>query len=117
MSNKQMLDLYVKAIDLAKEKEGLSNQERMLLNRFKILLRSGAVDDANNDIMQMGKVKRETLHHIRELAESFFEDWIRNSIIDDTERERILDEGKRRADVAEKMLVKELLMHGMILNN
>ena len=111
-----IVDLYVNAIDLAKENPTLSNQEKALLNRFKILLRSGAVEDANSEIALMGKVKRETLHHIRELAEGIFEDRARNCIVDDTERERILNEGKRRADVAEERLLYELLIHGMLYN-
>lgn len=111
-----IVDLYVSAIDLAKENPTLSNQEKALLNRFKILLRSGAVEEANSEMALMGKVKRETLHHIRELAESIFEDRVRNCNVDDTERGRILNEGKRRADVAEEMLVKDLLMHEMIYN-
>lgn len=116
MCNQDTVDLYVSAIDLAKENPALSNQEKALLNRFKILLRSGAVEEANSEMALMGKVKRETLHHIRELAEGIFEDRVRNSIIDDKERERMLNEGKRRADVAEEMLVNDLLMHGMIYN-
>ena len=111
-----IVDLYVNAINLAKENPALSNQEKALLNRFKILLRSGAVEEANSEMALMGKVKRETLHHIRELAEGIFEDSVRNYNVDDNERERILNEGKRRADVAEEMLVNDLLMHGEIYN-
>lgn len=110
-------DIYVNAIDVAKENPSLSNQEKALLNRFKILLRSGAVEEANSEMALMGKVKREMLHHIRELAEGLFEDSVRNSNVDGNERERILNEGKRRADVAEEMLVKDLLMDGKIYNN
>lgn len=112
-----IVDLYVNAIDLAKENSTLSNQEKTLLNQFKILLRSGAVEKANSEMALMGKVKRETLHHIRELAEGIFEDRVRNCIVDDNERERILKEGRKRADVAEEVLVKDLLMHGMVYNN
>ena len=112
-----VFDLYVNAIDLAKDNPTLSNQEKALLNRFKILLRSEAVEEANSEMALMGKVKRETLHHIRELAEGIFEDRVRNSSVDDNERERILNEGKRRADVAEEMLVNDLLIHGMIYSN
>lgn len=112
-----IVDLYVNPIDLAKDNPTLSNQGKALLNRFKILLRSEAVEEANSETALMGKVKRETLHHIRELAEGFYEDRVRNSIVDDNERERILNEGKRRAYVAEEILVKDLLMHGLIYNN
>ena len=108
------IDLYVNAIDLAKENPTLSNQEKALLNRFKILLRSAAVEEANSEMALMGKVKRETLHHIRELAEGFFEERVRNCSVDDNERERMLNEGKRRADVAEDMLVNDLLMHELL---
>lgn len=52
-----IVDLYVNAIDLAKENPTLSNQEKALLNRFKILLRSGAVEEANSEMALMGKVK------------------------------------------------------------
>ena len=80
------IDLYVKAVEMAKQKEGLGNQDKMLLNRFKILLRSGATEDADNELARMGKVKRTTLHFIRELAESVFEDWVRNMDVEDAER-------------------------------
>ena len=46
MTNQQTIDLYVNAVELAMQKEGLGNQDKMLLNRFKILLRSGAQTDA-----------------------------------------------------------------------
>ena len=113
----QTIDLYVKAVDLAKSKAGLSNQDKVLLNRFKMLLRSGATKDADNELAQMGKVRRTTLHTIRELAESVFEDWVRNLDVDDTERERMLYEGKRRADVAEEYLLNQLKYQGIILEN
>lgn len=35
--NQQTINLYVKAVELAKQKDGLGNQDKMLLNRFKIL--------------------------------------------------------------------------------
>lgn len=108
------IDLYLKAVDLAKQKEGLGNQDKMILNRFKILLRSGATEDADGELARMGKVKRTTLHSIRELAESVFEDWVRNLDVDDAERERMLDKGKRRGDVAEAYLLSELKSQGMI---
>jgi len=57
-TNQQTIDLYVKAVDLAKQKEGLSNQDKMILNRFKILLRSGATEDADNELTRIGKVNR-----------------------------------------------------------
>ena len=52
MTNLETIDLYVRAVDLAKEKEGLGNQDKLLLNRFKILLRSGAVSDADSEMAQ-----------------------------------------------------------------
>lgn len=113
-TNQQTIDLYVKAVELAKQKEGLGNQDKMLLNRFKILLRSGATEDADNELARMGKVKRTTLHSIRELAESVFEDWVRNLDVEDAERERMLEDGKRRGDAAEAFLLGQLESQGMI---
>ena len=60
MTNQQTIDLYVNAVELAMQKEGLGNQDKMLLNRFKILLRSGATEDADSELARMGKVKRTT---------------------------------------------------------
>lgn len=114
-TNQQTIDLYVKAVELAKQKEGLSNQDKMILNRFKILLRSGATEDADDELAQMGKVKRTTLHSIRELAESVFEDWVRNLDVEDAERERMLDDGKQRGDAAEAYLLSQLESQGMII--
>lgn len=107
-------DLYVQAVDLAKEKEGLSNQDKLILNRFKMLLRSGAVEDADNEIARIGKVRKQTLHSIRELAESIFEDWVRNLDTNDAERERILREGKQRAGNTEEYLLNELRLRGLV---
>ena len=76
MSKQDIIDLYVKAVDLTKDKKELSNQEKLILNRFKIVLRSGAVEVADSEIAQMGKVRRKTIHNVRELAESVFEDWV-----------------------------------------
>lgn len=112
----QTIDLYVKAVELAKQKEGLGNQDKMLLNRFKILLRSGATDDADDELAKMGKVRRSTLHSIRELAESVFEDWVRNLDIDDAERERMLEEGKRRGEACEAYLLSVLETQGRIID-
>ena len=108
------IDLYLKAIDLAKEKEGLTNQEKMILNRFKILLRNDVVDEANREFAHIGKVTERALHKVRELAESIYEDWARNLYIDEEEREQMLEEGKRRADVAEKLLLDNLKMQGIL---
>ena len=102
------IDIYVKAIDLAKEKKGLTNQEKRILNRFKILLRNDAVDEANREFAQIGRVTKGTLHTVRELAESIFEDWVRRLSLDDTERDQMIEEGKRRADVAEQFLLDNL---------
>ena len=114
MTKQETIDLYVKAVDLAKEKDGLSNQDKILLNRFKILLRSGAVEDANSELAQVGKINKKALHRIREMAESLFEDWVRNLDAPDAERDRILDGGKKRADFAEEYLLNELVQHGML---
>lgn len=57
MTKQETIDLYVKAVDLAMKKEGLSNQEKMLLNRFKILLLSGAVEDANSGCLRLGGLR------------------------------------------------------------
>lgn len=116
-TNQQIVDLYVEAVELAKQKEGLCNQEKMLLNRFKILLRCGATEGVDDELARMGKVRWATLHSIRELAESVFEDWVRNMDVDDAEHERMLDEGKRRADVTEAYLLDELRLQGMIIEN
>ena len=43
----QVIDLYVKAVDLVNQGDGLSNQEKMILNRFKSLLRSDAAEVAD----------------------------------------------------------------------
>lgn len=110
----QTIDLYLQAIDLAKEKEGLTNQEKMILNRFIILLRNDAVDEANREFAQIGKVTESALHKVRELAESIYEDWARNLSIDEEEREQMLEEGKRRADDAEKRLLDNLKMQGIL---
>lgn len=117
MTTQETIDLYVQAVDLAKEKEGIGNQEKLILNRFKILLRSGAVNDADSEMAQIGKVRKKTLHSIRELAESIFEDWVRKLNVVDAERDRMLREGKRRADFAEGILINEFRSKGIIVDN
>lgn len=117
MTNQQTIDLYVNAVELAKQKEGLGNQDKMLLNQFKILLRSGATEDADDELARMGKVRKTTLHSIRELAESVFEDWVRNLDVDDAERERMLEEGKRRGDTAEAYLLSQLKQQRIIVED
>ena len=62
-TGKKLIEL---AIDLAKQKEGLGYQDKMLLNRFKILFGSGVTEDADSELAQMGKVRRTTLHNVRE---------------------------------------------------
>lgn len=114
MTKQDTINLYLKAIDLAKEKEGLTNQEKMILNRFKILLRDDAVDEANREFAQIGKVTESTLHKVRELAESIYEDWARCLSIDEEERTQMLEEGKRRADVAEKLMLDNLKVQGLL---
>lgn len=117
MTTQVTIDLYVQAVDLAKEKEGIGNQEKLILNRFKILLRSGAVNDADSEMAQIGKVRKKTLHSIRELAESIFEDWVRKLNVVEAERDRMLREGKRRADFAEGILINEFRSKGIIVDN
>ena len=112
-----VIDLYVKAVDLAKQGEGLSNQDKMILNKFKILLLSGATGDADRELAQIGKVRKDTIHKVRELAESIFEDWVRrNADISDDERERILEDGKKRADTTEDLIISELKRNGLIID-
>ena len=108
MTNQDTIDLYVKAVDLAKQKDGLENKDKMILNKFKLILLSGAESDADREMAQIGKVRKRTLHRLRELAESIFEDHIRNCKITDMERDMALDEGKKRADYAEEYLLKTL---------
>lgn len=43
MTIQDTIDLYVQAVDLAKEMEGIGNHDKLILNRFKILLSSGVV--------------------------------------------------------------------------
>ena len=117
MTNQETIDLYVQAVDLAKEKEGIGNQEKLLLNQFRILLRSGAVSDADSEMAQIGKVRKKTLHSIRELAESFFEDWVRKLNVVEAERDKMLREGKKRADFAEESLINEFRSKGIIADN
>lgn len=100
INSPETIDLYVQTVDLAKEKEELGNQDKLLLNRFKILLRSGVVSDADSEMAQIGKVRKKTLHSIRELAESIFEDWVRKLIIVEAERDWVLREGKKRQETA-----------------
>lgn len=89
----------------------------MILNRFKILLLSVAVDDADSEMVQIGKVRKITLHSIRELAESIFEDWVRQLNVVDAERDRMLCEGKKRANFAEESLINEFMSKGIIDEN
>lgn len=56
----QVIDLYVKAVDLAKQGKGLSNQDKMILNKFKILLLSGATGNADRELAQIGKERFNT---------------------------------------------------------
>ena len=109
--------MYVKAVDLAKQGEGLSNQDEMILNKFKILLLSGATGDADRELAQIGKVRKDTIHKVRELAESILEDLDRrNTDISDDERERILEYGKKRADTTEELILSELKRNGLIID-
>ena len=111
------IDLYVKSIDLAKDEEGLTNQDKLILSKFRVLLRGDSVDKADKEIAQVGKINRETLHQIRELAEGHFEVIVRSNEMSDSERERIIAEGKKRADSAEAFLLNELMIRGIIYND
>ena len=82
-----------------------------------MLLRSGAVEDADSKIARMGKVRKKTIHNLRELDESIFEDWVRNLDTDDAERARIHREGKQRADYTEEYLLTELQIQGLVTEN
>lgn len=115
MTNQDTLDLYVKAVDLAKQKDGLENKDKMILNKFKLLLLSGAESDADREMAQIGKVRKKTLHRLRELAESIFEDWVRKLDFVDAERDRMLEEGKKRADIAEERLLDVYRLKGMVI--
>lgn len=66
---------------------------------------------------QIGKVRNKTLHSIRELAESILEDWVRKLNVVEAEHDRMLREGKKRADFAEKCLIKEFRSKGIIVDN
>ena len=116
MTNQDTIDLYVKAVDMVSQKDGLENKDKMILNKFKLLLLSGAESDADREMAQIGKVRKKTLHRLRELAESIFEDHIRNCKITDTERDMALEEGKKRADYAEEYLLKTLTIQGLVVD-
>ena len=115
MTNQDTIDLYVKAVDLAKQKAGLENKDKMILNKFKLLLLSGAESDADREVAQIGKVRKKTLHRLRELAESIFEDWVRKHDVVDAERDRMLEEGKKRADIAEERLLDVYRLKGIVV--
>ena len=115
MTNQDTIDLYVKAVDLAKQKDGLENKDKMILNKFKLLLLSGAESDADREMAQIGKVRKKTLHRLRELAESIFEDWVRKHDVVDAERDRMLEEGKKRADIAEERLLDVYRLKGIVV--
>lgn len=112
-----IIGLYVKAVEVAKEKPGLSNQEQMILNRFKILLLNGSFGEADQEIAQYGKIKRSTIHKLRELAESLYEDWIRNSEIIDSERDHMIKERENRANMAEESILEICRLHGLIIDD
>lgn len=61
---------------------------------------------------QISKIREKIIHSLRELAESIFEDHIRNCKITDTERDMALNEGKKRADYAEEYLLNALRIKG-----
>ena len=66
------------------------------------------MEDADCEFAQMGRVRENTIHSILELAEGIFEEWGRNLAICDTYRDRILSEGKERADIAEEFMLNDL---------
>lgn len=107
--------LYVKAIDTAKENPTLSNQEKSLLNKFKIIMLSGSLDDVDREMTQLGMVKRSTLHSVRELADGIYEDWVRGSDMDEDKRMRVIEEGRRRVDEAEHQLIEVLFNESLLI--
>jgi len=116
MIDHKSIDLYIQAVDLAKQKEGLTNQDKIILNKFKILLLSDVTCDADKEFAQIGEIKEDTIHRVRELAESIFEDWVRrNAQMSDDEQDMILEEGKMRADATEHFLLKEMKQCGLII--
>ncbi len=117
MGKQDVIDLFVQAVDLAKERTGLSKQEKALLNKFKILLLNDSVDAADREFAQLGKIHKKTLHRIRELAEAIFEDLVRNLDANPEEREKELRDGKIRADLAEDYLLNLLKHQGLLLEN
>lgn len=113
----EVIDLYVKAVDLAKQEPSLSNQKIMILNRLKICLLNGVQGEADKEMACFGKIKRSTIHKIRELAESCFEDLLRNAAMDDMARDQMLEEGKTRADMAEVTLLQGLIQFGLVIED
>ncbi|MBQ9509458.1 MAG: hypothetical protein IJR53_08610 [Bacteroidales bacterium] len=115
MVDQKTTDLYVKAIDFAKEQKDVSEQGNIILNRFKIIMLGGSVENANKEFEITGKVKRSTLHNIRNLAESVYEDCVRNLGVDKETCDRILREGKLRADICEKTMLKDLEANSLLV--
>ena len=113
--NQKTIDLYVKAIDLAKEQKNVSEQSKILLNQFKMILLGGSIEDANKEFAAIGKIKKSTLHRIRELVGSVFEDKVLHSEADRETQDRMLKEGNMRADMAEDIIRNNLIAQGLLI--
>lgn len=109
------IDLYIKAIDFAKEQKNISEQGKIILNRFKIIMLGGSVEKANIELEVTGKVKKSTVHNIRNLAESIYEDWVRNLRVNKETCDNMLKEGKLRADTCERTMLKDLETIGLLV--
>ena len=111
----EIVELYVKAIDLAKEKTTLSNQEKALLNKLKIVLLSAAVEEVDREIAQLGKVKKSSLHSVRELADGIYEDWMRGLNLDEDKRTFMIESGRKRVDEAERQMIEDLFNESLLI--
>lgn len=114
MSVQETVELYVKAIDIAKANPSMSNQEKALLNKFKVLLLSGSVEDVDRDMAQFGKVKQSTLHSVRELADGIYEDWVRGLILDEDQRIIMIESWRKKVDEAERQMMEVLFNESLL---
>ena len=110
-------DHLVAAVEVAKEKPGLSNEEKRILNKIKILLLDESVKDADTGMVTTGKIKNSTLEKIRNLAESVIEDWVRGYEIDEVVRDKMISDVKFRAHLAEEQIMDELRLRGLLIEN
>ena len=110
-----IVELYVKAIDIAKANPFLSNQEKALMNKFKVILLSGSVEDVDRDVAQFGKVKKSTLHRVRELADGIYEDWVRGLKLDEDKRTVMIKSGRKRVDEVERQMIEVLFNESLLI--